>query len=98
MPNIVLRREAEKDLRDIYSFSVEQFGQEIAETYLATIRASFLRLRDFPDSGSPFRWFERPLRSLPAGRHRVFYYYDGKRVVVVRILHQAMEAGAHLKG
>src|SRR5690349_10245236 len=98
MPTIVLRREARLDLDKIDRFSRETFGNEKADVYMSEFTRAFRLISEYPEIGAAFRSRKVPLRSYPAGSHRIFYYFDGRRVVMVRILHTAMNAGRHLRG
>jgi toxin ParE1/3/4 len=97
MPTIVLRREARLDLDNIDTFSREAFGNEKADTYMAEFARAFGLISEYPEIGVAFRSRKVPLRSYPAGSHRIFYYFDGQRVVIVRILHMAMNVGRQLR-
>lgn len=96
MPTIVLRREAQLDLDKIDSFSRKRFGNEAADEYMGQFESAFRRLAEYPEIGAPFPYQRVPLRSYRVGTHRIFYYFDGQRVVVVRVLHQAMNMERHL--
>lgn len=96
MPIIVLRLEAEADLRSIDSFSRERYGNAVTDEYMAEIDAAFERLADYPELGRPVKSGKVPLRVTKAGRHRIFYYFDGQRIVIVRLLHDAMDARRHI--
>jgi toxin ParE1/3/4 len=97
MPTIVLRRDAQNDLRSIDVFSRERFGDDVTEAYMADIASAFQRLTEYPEIGAAVSYRKALMRSLSVGRHRIFYYFDNRRVIVVRILHQAMNVPKHLK-
>jgi toxin ParE1/3/4 len=97
MPIIVLRREARRDLNGVDEFSRERFGNLVADEYMAEIDAGLARLSVHPEIGSAVAFGRVPMRSLKVGSHRLFYYFDGNRVIVVRVLHQSMNAERHLK-
>lgn len=97
MPIIVLRREAQLDLDNIDNFSRETFGNEKADAYMSEFTRAFSLIAKYPEIGAALLSRKVPLRSYPAGSHRIFYYFDGQRVVIVRVLHAAMDAGRHLR-
>ena len=97
MPTIVLRRKARDDLNEIDSFSRENFGNVAADKYMMGIDGTLEQLARYPESGSSFRFSSVPLRSIRAGSHRILYQFDGRRVIVVRVLHHAMDAGRHIR-
>jgi len=47
-----------------------------------------------PARGAPVAGL--PLRSVKAGRHRVFYSFDDREVRIVRVLHPAMDTRRYL--
>lgn len=86
----------DRDLADIFSFSIERWGIERAARYRSTIGGVLERLLDTPRLGEPYRQGRVPIRSIKAEQHRVYYTFDDAQVLVIRILHTAMDASAHL--
>ena len=91
-----LSRKAQADLDAIRDFSLEQFGAARAVAYLDAIEQAFRRILSFPEIGALHPELEPAVRSLGCQRHRVFYRVEGEVVVVVRVLHAAMDARQHL--
>ena len=96
MTPVELSRLADADLDDILDYSIEAHGRETAEAYLRAIDAVLGRLANHPELGARRPDLQPGLRALAAGEHRIFYRYDGKRVLVVRILHKARDVDRHL--
>jgi toxin ParE1/3/4 len=86
-----LRAAAEADLRAILNYSVEQFGEAVAETYLRSFDQAFDLLRRHPQAGAMRTDIEPPIRCLSHRSHRIFYDVDGDTIWVVRVLHRAMD-------
>ena len=89
---IVLRREAERDLIQIDRFSIEQFGEAVAAEYMRDLDRAFTQLEEHPAIGAPVPNRRREIRSFPCRSHRIYYQFDGRRVIVVRVLQQAQNA------
>lgn len=86
-----LSRKAQSDLYDIRNFSVLHFGVDRAIAYLDAFEATFRRIRDFPEIGAPHFALNPAAHTLGCQRHRVYYELSGDTVLIVRILHQAMD-------
>lgn len=96
MTRVELSREADADLDGILDYSISAHGRETAEAYLRTINGALAWLAERPQLGAPRKDLKKGLRSLPAGEHRIYYRFDGKIVLVARVLHKAMDAARHL--
>lgn len=88
---IELRPRALADLEKIYRFSLEHWGIDRAESYIRKIDEAFRQLSDHPrlDQGR-----DDVLPGILAFRvlsHVIFYRHDQDRIVVIRVLHQAMD-------
>ena len=78
---------AEDDLFEIYRYVAEHGGDERADGYDRRLRASCLKLVDFPNRGSPRNDLEADLRSISFERRATIYYrIEGATVEIVRIL------------
>ena len=98
MPDIVVRKGASGDIVDIHRYSINQFGQAVAEEYLAGLDDAISSLGKLPELGAVQQGIAPPIRALPYRSHKIFYSFDGATVYVVRILHHAMNAAARLTG
>jgi toxin ParE1/3/4 len=87
---------AQVDLDDIRDFSVERFGPERAIAYLDAVEQAFRRIVDFPAIGAPQLSLSPATRSLVCQRHRIYYVPGDDTVLIVRILHQAMDVEGQL--
>ena len=89
----ILAQPALFDLRDIYRWSIAEFGHLVADDYVRDLEAAIERLCQFPQLGMKVEGATRAQRVLPVRSHRVVYTFNRKRVRVLRVLHQAMEVG-----
>lgn len=84
------------DLLNIWSYSVEQWGEPRAEAYLAELEGRFEHLETLPYRD----WSTvRPgLRSCRAGRHVIFWRHDAEGIPTIgAVLHERMNFIDHLR-
>ena len=96
MKRLVISAAARADLRNIARYSEREWGRARKKQYLSAIRERFARLLQQPESGIARRDISAGYRSLPVGRHIIFYRIKADAVVIIRILHQRMDAMLHL--
>ncbi len=80
-------RRAKADIRGIWDYTVDNWGQGQAEVYLGLIDAALESIAGEPKLGRPLAGLRRSYRKHLVGSHVVFYRLKGRTVFVVRILH-----------
>lgn len=98
MAELDLSPAARADLLEIRVYSVDQFGVDVADSYFLGFDAAFALLREHPQVGPARPNLGNGIRCLIHRQHRIFYYIDGDMVVIVRLVHHAMDARKALKG
>jgi toxin ParE1/3/4 len=93
---LVISAAARADLKVIARYSRHKWSERQAKTYLGLVAARFALLRRRPRLGMPREDLAPGYRSLSVGRHLVFYRLEGAKVVIIRLLHQSMDARLHL--
>jgi toxin ParE1/3/4 len=88
---------AEIELEAIDAFSFEQFGDEVATPYMRRFDELFDLLRRHPLSGQAAADLGKGMRSLTHRSHRILYQAYKDEVLIVRVLHHAMDAKLALK-
>ena len=73
----------------ILSFSLAQFGRDVAAAYLDSFEEVWSLLSRHPEAGAMFRSGKVEVRSYPCRSHRIFYVIEGEVVWIIRILHRA---------
>jgi toxin ParE1/3/4 len=91
LARLELSEAADADLAAILAYSIEAFGRETAEAYLRSFEDSFALLREHPRAGAIHPIVEPTIRSLSHRSHRIFYDVEADVIVVVRVLHKAMD-------
>ncbi|NKE73677.1 type II toxin-antitoxin system RelE/ParE family toxin [Candidatus Manganitrophus noduliformans] len=84
------------DLSEIWSYIAEDNAAK-ADDLLQLIEAKFNMLAEQPMMGRLRDELAPKLRSFPVGRYVIFYEVIPKGIVVVRVLHAAMDVGAHFE-
>ena len=82
---------AKRDLADIGSYTLREWGAAQKKKYLGQIRERFAALRETPGAGAARDEIARGLRSCRAGRHVIYYRNTRSELVVLRILHESMD-------
>jgi toxin ParE1/3/4 len=92
-----LSRAAKTELEAIDTYSHEQFGDEVAATYMRGFGELFDLLRHHPHAGQKVSELGKGIRSITHRSHRIFYQVGKDETLIVRILHHAMDAKRALK-
>lgn len=96
MAEVRLRAAADADLASILDYSIERFGEEVGEAYLASFGDAFNLLGRHPMAGALRTEIQPPIRSLSHRNHRIFYDVEDGVVWIVRVLHHAMDVEGRL--
>lgn len=91
MAAVELSKAARIDLYEIYDYSVEKFGPVIAGDYIADIDRALGQLGKFPHLGFLVPELKQSPRCLPCRQHRLYYRHEHGTVLIIRILHHAMD-------
>ena len=91
LKNVVLSPLAQQDLDDIWEYSFANWGLEKAESYTYEIRATVMRLSQFPERGRLCDFIRKEYRRLDHGSHTIFYVRSDTHIDVKRILHQSVD-------
>ena len=96
MLEIILRPKAETDIRDIATYTIEEWGEAQAKQYIINIRKQIERAAAFPEIGPDVDELGLAYRKLSSGSHRIYYRIENDQLIVVRILHERMDFEALL--
>ena len=94
-----LSQDAARDSASITSYTADRYGDIQSLRYSAQIENAADLVADFPSLGRPYttkggRVFQR----YNIGRHVLFYQVADEGILIVRILHQAMDFDRYLEG
>jgi len=96
MTQYILSPNAQKSLRKIKAYSLEQFDEEQTITYLKLIEKKLQMIAKSPDIGRKREEIKKCYLSFLAGSHVIFYRESQSHVDIIDILHQSMEPYRHL--
>ncbi|WP_010214415.1 type II toxin-antitoxin system RelE/ParE family toxin [Sphingomonas sp. PAMC 26621] len=91
-----LSRRAQGDLDGVRDYTVEHYGTARAILYLDVIEQGFRRILAYPQIGAAQPEVKTGLQSLSAGEHRLWYRVESEEIVILRVLHKAMDPARHL--
>jgi toxin ParE1/3/4 len=93
---IRLRPRARQDIEQIWSYSLENFGEQRATDYVQAIRATLALLRQHPGLARKAEGGRPGLMKYRVGSHVLYLHVTGQSIDVVRILHGRIDFPRHL--
>jgi len=91
----ILSEIADKDLEDIFDYTMDEFGFDQAEKYLLEIEEIFQGLVLNPQSGKKRDEIKQGLYSFPKDNHIIFYRISDNHIRIVRVLHGSRDISKH---
>jgi toxin ParE1/3/4 len=95
---IRLSEAARTDLTDIWVETDRKWGPDQADRYLDDIDRALRGLIENPMMGTDCSDLLQGTRRLITGRHLAFFEVHVNAIFVLRVLHQSMDVGSHLRG
>ena len=95
--DIRLSEAARTDLIDIWVQTNRRWCPDQADRYLDDIDRALRGLIENPMMGTDCSDLLQGARRLITGRHLAFYEVDKNAIFVIRVLHQSMDIGSHLR-
>jgi toxin ParE1/3/4 len=96
MLEIVKRPRAKKDLKGIWLYTFNEWGEAQADKYLSQIETGLARLKYNPKLGRPREDLRAGYRSLRVNEHIIYYVVTPSSIRVIRVLHAQMDPERHL--
>lgn len=87
---------AESDLIGIWVYTCDEWGMVQADRYLDELEEGMKQLIHHPSLGADYTHVVPGYRRLQVENHAVFYKLVESELLVVRVLHQSMDAPARL--
>lgn len=87
----ILSEIADKDLEDIFDYTLDEFGFDQAEKYLLEIEEIFQNLIINPQIGKKRDEIKQDLYSFPKDNHIIFYRILDNHIRIVRVLHGSQD-------
>lgn len=92
-----LTQAAERDIVDIYLYTLENFGPAQADRYTADLFGRFTEIAASPSLGRDFGDIHPDTRRANQGSHAIYYRNTNTGILILRILHQKMDPARHLE-
>jgi toxin ParE1/3/4 len=97
MPNdYKLTPAAKNDLKEIWSYTVKRWSEQQAEKYIYQLEKKFKDLVKTPNLGRSRPDIQKGYRSLPEGKHIIFYRVADDIIEIIGIPHASMDVETHL--
>lgn len=87
---------AEFDLIGIWAFTCEAWGIDQADKYLDNMETGMKQLINYPLLGTNYDHVLHGYRRLQVEHHAVFYQVRESEILVIRVLHEDMDAPERL--
>ncbi len=89
---------AEQDLTDIWNYTLDNWSQNQANTYVNGLLNAFARIAKAPDQlGRSYEHVRKGYRKYPYGHHVIFYLIQPDGLPLIsRVLHERMDFDRHL--
>jgi len=97
MRSYKLTEAAKNDLREISTYTKKTWGKEQEKVYRESIRTALRIVAKLPGIGRKREELAEGLRSFPVGNHIAYYIEKSNLIIVVRILHPAMDTEKAMK-
>ncbi|PIR00488.1 MAG: plasmid stabilization protein [Nitrospinae bacterium CG11_big_fil_rev_8_21_14_0_20_45_15] len=97
MSRYELSQKADQDLVNIYSYSLQSFGERQADKYLQDISLCLRDLAKHPLKGREAKDIEDGIYKFNFVSHMIFYVIQPSGIFVARILHKSMDHPHHLE-
>ena len=92
MAKVIFRQAAIDDLNDIWEYSTDEWSENQAEKYFATLKLVCKEIGANPGLGKNYSKINKGLLGIKSGKHIIFYQVvDSEEVEVLRILHERMD-------
>lgn len=96
MPEYRLTPAAELDLENIWLYTRQQWGEELADRYTAILANTFAELAQTPKTVPGCDHIRRGYRRRGVERHMIYFRVSDYGIAIVRVLRDRMDALRHL--
>ena len=88
MSRFILTRRAEADIIDILTYSIENFGRQIALDYQSSLETCFELLAENPLMGRAAQQLDSKVRRHEHGSHVILYEKADDGIVILALVHK----------
>ena len=95
MLDIIRRPLALKDIKNIWIYTRDKWGEKQANQYLQKLDKAITSLAIHPQKGKPAPFIHTGVYLYRAERHAILYYFNQSELTIARILHERMDIKRH---
>jgi len=96
MHKVHIRKRAQQDLKNIWRYSFEHWGQRQADTYYDELKKGMEMILENPKIGIACDDIRQGYRQYHINHHLVFYRLTPTNIHVVRVLGENMDMKRHI--
>lgn len=96
MADYWLTPQAENDLETIWAYTANHYGVQQANRYLDAFDEAAKHHAKHPDQAASLAHVRSGYRRFLVGKHAAFFKTQNEGILIVRLLHQQMDALVHL--
>ena len=97
MSNVQFTNAARKDLREIFTYTTKTWGIAQARQYSEQLKQHTIALGEFRAHSKPILRVSAVVHQSHCRNHIFVFEHKGDTVLIVRILHEAIDIPRHLK-
>lgn len=86
MLSIKITQHTAKQLKNIYEYSIKNWGQEKAKEYLTHLHKTISLLAQSPSIAMQY---EKDIYYFPSQSHIIYFIQDSKEMIVLTVLHKS---------
>jgi toxin ParE1/3/4 len=90
------RAKAKQDLKKIWLYTFDAYGEKQADKYYDELIAAMNTLSQNPNIGVPCDFIRLGYRQYHINHHCIFYRLGRDKIHVMRVLHESMHFNKHL--
>ncbi|MWP48304.1 type II toxin-antitoxin system RelE/ParE family toxin [Gilliamella sp. Lep-s21] len=86
MLSIKITRHAAKQIKNIYQYSIKNWGKEKAKDYLIGLHKTIFLLAQSPSIAVQY---DKGIYYFPSQSHIIYFIQDSKKMIVLTVLHKS---------
>jgi toxin ParE1/3/4 len=96
MKQIQFTNAARQDLKSIFAYSIRTWGRPQAQRYAAQLKQHIEKIAQGAVFTKPVANSREHLHQSAVGRHLIIFEVKNSAILIVRILHEAMDMPRHI--
>lgn len=96
MKTVQFTNAARNDLKSIFTYSIRKWGLAQARRYSDQLNAHVQKIAHSAAFIKPVNNSERSLMQSATGRHLIIFEQSDEQILIVRVLHEAMDIPRHI--